>query len=198
MAKVTLKVGDTKIILPTQTVIAAILGQLSVPGEPAQTGRFSDVPAVGEYWPGQGGKNTGLFHPGNGMRDYYLITPDSNKGRIESITWGGYDIDEPGAKSDWDGAANTKALVESETDHPAAQWAAGLVIEGHSDYYLAARKESAFAYAMASHLFLDGWHHTSTQYSPNDASVQKFGGGVTTFSHKDGEWRAQAVRRLFI
>jgi len=156
------------------------------------------TPLPGELWPGQGGKNAGLIVPPDGSRPYYVIVAEHPDGQIAKIAWGGYGKDEPGAKSHWDGWANAKALVESEHEHPAAEWARGLVIDGLSDFYLPARRELALVEINMAALFPKGWYLTSTQYSPSSAYDQVFADGSPYHISKDYEVRALAVRRLFI
>jgi hypothetical protein len=173
-------------------------------GEPRQgqaavfASHLGCAPLPGELWQGQGGRNAGLIIPSDGSRPYYVIAAEHPDGQIAEIAWGGYGKDEPGARSHWDGMANTIALVESEHDHPAAEWAKGLTLDGHSDFYLPARRELALVEICMADRFPKGWHLTSTQYSPLSAYGQTFGDGYTITIFKDYEVRALAVRRLFI
>jgi len=187
--------GDLVINFPARSaeIIEAHIGQAAEFAMP-----LSRTPFPGELWPGQGGRNAGLIVPGDGSRPYYVIAAEHPDGQIAEIVWGGYGKDEPGAKSHWDGMANTKALVESEYDHPAAEWAYGLNIDGYSDFYLPARRELALVEINLAARLPKGWHHTSTQFSPYGAYVQGFDDGGTHDVGKGGEVRALAVRRLFI
>ncbi|NHR08380.1 DUF1566 domain-containing protein [Chromobacterium haemolyticum] len=153
------------------------------------------TPRIGEYLPAQGGVYAGLMRGEYGQPDYHLIVAKGDDGFVREIAWGGYEEDESGAKSEWDGRANTLALARSEHDHPAAEWAAGLEIDGHADWYLPARRESALCYANVPELFEKDWYWASTQFSPNYAWGQYFGVGTQYGTHKDFEFRARAVRR---
>lgn len=79
-----------------------------------------------------------------------------------------------GADDEWDGEINTKALRQSEFDHPAAQWCVDLNIEGFNDFYLPSRRELALCYANVPDLFAKVWHWSSTQYSAYSAWGQSF------------------------
>ena len=158
--------------------------------------RRSDIPHIGENWKEQGGINAGLCRGVNGAPDYFLIVPTHDIGYIEKITYGGAGEDEPGAKCEFDGLANTIALCESKHDHPAAQAARSLTVGRHSDFYLPARREAALCYANVPELFAKKWHWTSTQYSARGAWIQYFGVGNQLYNDKDGEFAARAVRRF--
>jgi len=189
----------SKIELSIQSLVINIEPIRAHSAEPAVfTSYIGNVPLPGVAWPGQGGKNAGLIVPPDGSRPYYVIATEHPDGQIAEIAWGGYGKDEPGAQSHWDGLANTKALVASEHNHPAAQWADGLAIDGHSDFYLPARRELALVEISLAALFPKGWHLTSTQYSPDNAYGQTFADGGTCYVTKGYEVRALAVRRLFI
>lgn len=196
MQDVIIKTGGITLSAPESTVVEALLQRISKPapliGEPATL----HPPRLGEPWPGQGGVYAGLMRGENGQPDYHLIVSKDRAAYIESIAWGGFEIDEPGAASDFDGAANTRALVESEADHPAAEWAAELEIEGHADFYLPARRELRLCWVNVPELFADGYYWTSTQYSAHLAWGQSFGSGYQGYGHKGTEYRARAVRRL--
>jgi hypothetical protein len=69
---------------------------------------------------------------------YTLSTPLQNK--TANLT-------APGTASDYDGAANTAAMVSlGISDFPAAQFCVGLAIGGYSDWYLPAALELEIAY----------------------------------------------------
>ena len=95
-------------------------------------------PRVGEFWPEQGGVYAGVMRGADGAPDYHLIVGSEE---VQSIGWGGYGTKVDGADSEPDGLANTQALCAAATEHPAAQWAAGLTERGMSDWYLPSRRE---------------------------------------------------------
>jgi len=153
-------------------------------------------PAIGQFWPEQGGIYAGLMRGENGGPDYHLIVAADLAGSIEDIVWGSASQEESGATSSLDGLANTRALLDSPHDHPAAQWAAGLQIDGYHDFYLPARRELRLCWINVPELFEDAWYWSSTQYSPSSAWIQGFDDGDQYYGHKGIEYRARAVRRV--
>ena len=64
-----------------------------------------------------------------------------------NLQWKTADTTTAGTTSDFDGAANTAAMVTAGiTDHPAANFCVGLSIGGFTDWYLPARYELNIAY----------------------------------------------------
>jgi hypothetical protein len=154
------------------------------------------VPRLGTEWEGQGGLNAGLMRGENGAPDYYLIAPTTSLVLKSSIAYGGYGKKTAGADSMLDGFANTQALVNSGNDHPAAQWAARLAIDGFSDFFIPSIMELALLRVMVPDLFGDYWYVSSTQYSADSAWFQYFGGGLQGSAGKDFVGRFRAVRRF--
>nr|WP_294864388.1 DUF1566 domain-containing protein [uncultured Pseudogulbenkiania sp.] len=192
-ATISLPLGKATLTVPAEEATRILIDsfvQAKAPIPAAQK-----TPRIGEYWPGQGGVYAGLIRGENGQPDYHLIVAGGNEGFVQEIAWGSHGADEPNAKSEWDGLANTLALARSEHDHPAAEWAAGLEIDGYADWYLPARREAALCYANVPELFEKAWHWTSTQYSPYYAWIQYFNAGNQYDTHKATELRARAVRR---
>lgn len=165
----------------------AIIGTIELTAQP---------PSIGQPWPGQGGIYAGLMRGENGTPDYHLIVPTSPTAAVDVIPWGSHGKSEDGAISDADGLANTRALVDSKHSHPAAEWAACLEVDEHRDFYLPARRELRLCWVNVPELFPEGWHWSSTQYSPHFAWLQVFGGGDQSLVHEDIEFRARAVRRI--
>ncbi|MBC2655515.1 DUF1566 domain-containing protein [Pseudomonas sp. MSSRFD41] len=154
----------------------------------------SVVPTLGSYWPGQGGYNAGLMRGENGSLDYYLIVPLlTEQIRAE---WGGYGEECEGATSSGDGAANTKALLADSNEHPAAKLASEFTADGHSDFYLPARRELQVAEANVPELFEKAYHWSSTQYSANGAYTMGFGDGWLYYDGKNLERLVRPVRRF--
>ncbi|WP_019102359.1 DUF1566 domain-containing protein [Chromobacterium haemolyticum] len=191
-ATISLTLGTATLHAPADEAARVLIEHFTRPAnKPA-----ASLPNIGEYWPGQGGVYAGLMRGQDGQPDYHLIVAAGEAGFVKEIAWGGYEKDEPAAKSAWDGKANTLALSHSDIDHPAAEWAAGLEIDGHADWYLPARREAALCYASTPELFDEGWHWTSTQASRDLAYAQYFLYGTQTNDGKRDLLRARAVRRL--
>lgn len=180
-------------VLEQSTGLSAALAMTSV-----LDATFSFAPpAIGAYWHGEGGIYAGLVRGEKGTPDYHLIVPTAPYGQVEEITWGAAGEKETGADSNLDGLSNTQALCDSKHDHPAAQWATALEIDGHRDFYLPARHELRLCYLSVPELFnTEGWYLSSTQYSPYGAWVQNFSDGNQNYDHKVYARRAVAVRRV--
>ncbi|MBP4048991.1 DUF1566 domain-containing protein [Chromobacterium violaceum] len=187
-----LAIGKAMLHAPADEAARVLIEHFTRPdSKPAIT-----LPKIGEPWPEQGGVYAGLMRGENGQPDYHLIVAADPAAYLEEIAWGGYGEDEPGAKSEFDGLANTQALVASEQSHPVAEWAAALTIDGHQDLYLPARRELRLCWVNVPELFKDGWHWSSTQASPCHAWFQAFGDGLQGTHRKNDELRARAVRRF--
>jgi hypothetical protein len=166
-----------------------------------QIATASKPPRIGQPWPEQGGLYTGIMRGENGQPDYHLITPTAPEASIKNIIWAESYANQVGAQSHVDGLANTRFLCASAISHPAAQWTAGLIIDGHADFYLPARHEARLMYINLPDQFeTDDWYWTSTQLAavPDYAWVQSFFSGNQTNLLKSGEYRARAVRRILI
>ena len=155
------------------------------------------IPNIGQPWPEQGGVNAGLMRGANGKPDYFLIIATDDHGKNSDVTWGGYGTETEGANCEFDGLENTTALLKSENEHPAAAWAAGVVIDGHNDFYLPARREQSLMYANCPELFEKVWHWSSTQYSARYAWCQHFADGGQYVGSKRLSLAARAVRRYY-
>ena len=155
------------------------------------------APAIGAYWLGQGGIYAGMVRGEDGGHDYHLIIPTDPAGSVDKIKWGAGGKDEAAACSLRNGMANTRALLESRHEHPAAEWACNLSIEGHSDWYLPARHELRLCFLNVPEQFnTDGWYWSSTQFSPYTAWIQTFDDGGQYDNDKGTALRARAVRRV--
>ena len=153
-------------------------------------------PAIGRFWAEQGGVYAGLMRGHGDVPDYHLIVAAGAEGHHKGLEWGGGGITVEGASSDFDGLANTLALFHAESKHPAAEFAASLLIEGHSDWYLPSRRELRLLWCTVPELFEGGWYWSSTQYSAFDAWDQGFGDGTQSGNVKAYEGRVRAVRRF--
>lgn len=154
------------------------------------------IPRIGEFWPEQGGVNAGLMRGVNGQSDYYLIVPTDPAASFDA-EWGGYGENEACSKDDFDGLANTRALVASKHEHPAAECCAALTLDGHSDFYLPAKRELQLCAANVPELFdRHDWHWSSTQRSAINAWTQYGANGNQTNGSKFSAWRVLPVRRF--
>jgi hypothetical protein len=93
-------------------------------------------------------------------------------------------VAESNGKLDWEGA---KA------------WAAAVDVDGHADFRLPTRTESALLYANSRDLMdTDDWYWTGTQCAGNESCAwcQLFDDGDQLYNRKSYEARARAVRRL--
>lgn len=193
-----------KLKVPAQTVastfIAAALTQIGAPqsGPIAANEASSAIPALGEYWPGQGGVNAGLMRGHDGTPDYYLIVASGADAEFQDVKWGPYNHAVSGASSAWDGLTNTKAMLNDREAHPAADRATSYSCDGKTDYYLPARRELQLAEANCPEVFSDGWHWSSTQRSAYGAFGMDFDAGNQTSTDKTNEFRVRPVRRFFI
>lgn len=154
----------------------------------------SGVPALGSYWPGQGGYNAGLVRGENGGPDYYLIVPLlTEQIRAE---WGGRGEECEGATSMSDGLANTQALLADSNEHPAAKLASEFTADGHNDFYLPARRELQLAEANVPELFEKAYHWSSSQFSAYGACHMVFEDGWLYGSDKSYGRLVRPVRRF--
>ena len=192
---ISIPVGSATLLVQAEDAARIIIDSIMKPQAPAIF-TSKTVPGIGQHWDEQGGIYLGKAR-GISIPDYHLIVAASDDGFVEEIQWGSHGEDETEAQCQWDGLANTHALVKSANSHPAAEWADGLVICGFADWYLPSRREAALCYAMAPEAFPQGGYHwTSTQYSPGNAWGQFFIGGYQLNGRKDNELRARAVRRF--
>lgn len=193
-ALTTLTCGESTISSPDKALVLQfanfVLGGDQVKA-PAANG---DTPAIGQYWPGEGGVYAGIMRGEGGKPDYHLIVATDDLGKFE---WGNYGNTVSGADSASDGAANTQALIE-DGDHPAAAACAEYEADGHTDFYLPARRELQVAEANVSDRFEQEWHWSSTQRSANFAFGMHFVDGIQTSHDKGSELRVRPVRRLII
>lgn len=186
--------GDLMISSPDEAVVLK-LATLALNVDAAPTA--SQVPAIGEYWKGQGGVYAGAMRGENGQPDYHLIVPTDPAVMGQKLAYGGYEVDETEASSRRDGLSNTQHLVEgSGENHPAAQWCDSITIEGHKDLYLPAISELALCMANVPELFEKEWHWSSSQRSAYGAFLMYFVDGDQDDGGKDNELRVRPVRRL--
>jgi len=165
------------------------------PAKPAEKNfeRLS-TPRIGAAWKGQGGFLLGVVRGEGEQLDYCLVKPPEGVAAIAGV-WG-QTTRLAGAKSEYDGMANTRAMAEAGSE--IAKQALALEFEGHRDYYIAARHEARIAYANCSNLYESRWYWTSTQYAGDSvyAWIQRFGNGGQYDVHKSYSYPAVLVRRI--
>ncbi len=167
---------------------------LTATPEPAPAAASITPPPIGTYWAGQGGIYAGVMRGRDGQADYHLIVAQEEG---TSLPWGEYGREVAGAASEWDGEANTAALTEdTDGEHHAADHAASLIVDGHADFYLPARRELRLAWTNCPELFTEGWHWSSTQFSAHGAWCQSASNGSQLADGKLYAGRVRAVRRF--
>jgi hypothetical protein len=196
----TIELGDGHLTVPIKSLLAIWMKTHLGPPAPAQYQPI-EPPRIGTMWAAQGGVYAGVMRGEDGAPDYHLIVPTDAAAYTKEIAWGAAGVDEPGATSEYDGFANTVALMQSERSHPAAEWAADLEIGERCDFYLPSRRELRLMWTNVPELFETGdWYWSSTQYAglPFNAWFQIFDDGFQYGFIKSYAGRARAVRRLVI
>lgn len=98
---------------------------------------------IGQFY--QGGYFAGyISQTANGTATHGLIVAPKATGESSSLQWKTTTTATSGTSSLYDGAANTASM--SDANHPAANFCAGLTIDGYSDWYLPAPYEIDIAY----------------------------------------------------
>ena len=148
----------------------------------------SGRPAIGEYWPGQGGIYAGDFRTGDGTVYGLIVAKEEDVGRARWAPDGERDL------SDWDGLANTAAL---RNECPAAKLAGDYVRDEHTDFYLPARRELQLAAANLHDTFgKESWYWTSTPHGEYYAWAVDFEYGSTNDGTRVNEFRVRPFRRF--
>lgn len=155
-------------------------------------------PAIGQYWPGQGGIYCGVLPAIGGQPAVHMVFSTEEA----RLAWGPYGEDVEGASSRTNGRANTDTLLSkhmagpgAEPKYPAAQWAANYTNDGHKDFHLPSQAELFMASLHAPQEFnKEGWYWSSTQTSAFTAFVQDFELGLSTWYGGGNEYRVRAVR----
>lgn len=149
-------------------------------------------PAIGQYWPGQGGHYAGIIRDTATNQQWHLILATQ---KLEG-TWGEYGEKIEGEFSYTDGAANTALMTAAEPDNKAIAQIKAIDTDGHQDFYLPAQKELNLIYINLQDQCDKRWHWSSTQYSSNCALNQHFEYGYQYIRGKDSKLAVRAVRRL--
>jgi hypothetical protein len=175
--------------------------KLASPFTPASTG-VSDIPLPRAVWAPQGGTYSGLVVPRDGGRPYHLVAALTPEAKLAPTRWGKPEKMDH-VFSEWDGFANTAAILEADPENVIANRIRALSVSGHSDWYWPSMLESAVMYANIGDLvrqFLGTWGAwISAQHPdyPSDAYVQYFVYGFQDWDRKGVEFGAVAVRRVY-
>jgi len=196
---ITLKHGDATIKMPASSLAKlalastfAVVFPQAANVEPTVVGT---APALGEYWPGQGGINGGLVAARGDVPAHYLIFAAKDAGSFE---WGPRNTDLPGT-SKTDGKLNTELMCFEEKNYPAANACAEYEADGHNDFYLPAAAELYQGWLNCPQVFAqDCYYWSSSQRSAHYAFFMHFGGGLQGSFAKLNEFRVRPVRRFFI
>jgi hypothetical protein len=153
---------------------AALAFEISAPAPEA--GQLIVLPEIGAAF--GGGFYAGLIsHTADGVATHALIVAPAATGASGSgytitnnLQWKTSNTTTAGTTSDFDGAANTAAIITAGiNDHPAAKFCTELTIGGHTDWYLPARLEIDIAYENLK----PGTSSNNTSWGINDYSVPK-------------------------
>jgi hypothetical protein len=172
-------------------VQACMAGQDEVERATGATAGTHLRPAIGDYWPAQGGFYAGDMRGDDGVV-YGLIVADCGDSQdVGRAKWGPEgDL----SLSQWDGLANTRTLGDK---HPAAKLASSHAADEHQDFYLPARRELQLAAANVPHLFgSDSWYWSSTPHTESYAWAVDFEFGNTLNYYRYYEFRVRPVRRF--
>jgi len=184
--------GDLTISSPDEGVVLK-LETLAIAAAPAIAA--SGIPAIGQYWPGEGGINMGLVAARGDVPAHYLIAASQD---IGDHAWGGYRAELKGT-SKTDGLLNTRLLCDDEVQHPAANACAEYQADGHHDFYLPAASELYQGWLNCPEVFAqDCYYWSSSQRSANYAFNMTFDVGYRHFYGKTNELRVRPVRRVLI
>ncbi len=149
------------------------------------------IPAIGEFWPGQGGIYAGIRQYTDGLRHVVFAAED-----VGNHEWGAFGV-EVEAGSRIDGRINSQALTANE-DHPAALAAAKYTADGHADFYLPSIGELSHGWQFIPEHFKRDWHWSSSQRSANYAFAMGFDVGYQYTGVKSSELRVRPVRSWLI
>jgi len=102
--------------------------------------RVADLPAIGSVF--EGGYYAGLIsHTANGVPSHALIISPRASGMALNLAWETANTASTGTTSVFDGFANSEAMNNSNSSHPAARFCRTLTINGYDDWYLPASQE---------------------------------------------------------
>ena len=147
-------------------------------------------PAVGALWPEEQAIYAGIVATPDG-KAWHLLIPTTPT--LQRMAWGEYGQKIEGADSNFDGHANTLAMVAAGSE------LAQKIRELPGDCYLPSRAEwLAMLEVLKSDQLEEGWYWSSTQYSADYAFFTLFPYGGQLINLKDYEGRVRPVRRLLL
>lgn len=111
----------------------------------------------------EGGYFAGIINI-NGQKFGIVVSP--KEGDLEDQQWGEFDQELEGARSFFDGQANTQAMAEAGSELAKAIQA--LNINGHTDWYLPARDELELVYRTLKPTTEENWTH---RHGENPSSI---------------------------
>lgn len=151
------------------------------------------VPEIGQRWVGQGGDYVGILRIPGLPDQHVIIAPPSLDDAWHK--WSPVKTKVLGAHSLLNGRTNTLALIAAG-NHPAALFASGYNLEGHSDYHLGALDEMQLAWENLPKPSSNGvlMYWTSTQSSPSTAWIHGFDDGQSDTVDKSTPVRVRPVR----
>lgn len=137
-----------------------------------------------------------------GAVPYAIIKAPRALGDLASAAWNTSLKRVDGALSGFDGATNTKAMLEAGSE--LARWATDLRIGEHADWYVPSRGELLLGYDVNKLLPEDErfdedsayWSATQDAGAPACAWYQSFDDGCQDWDHESYELRGVAVRRV--
>lgn len=176
-----------------QAAVAQLAAGFTVPlseVEPVAPTSSLTPPAIGEYWPGQGGIYAGIRQYAEGLCHVIFAAQDAGK---HAYGEHGTEVE---ATSRTDGSLNTFVLTSRNGSHPAAGAAFGFTCDGHSDFYLPSIAELSHAWANIPEHFETEWYWSSSQRSAYIAFSMDFGDGYQGSYGKGFELRVRPVRRF--
>ncbi|MDF3822571.1 hypothetical protein P3G55_21905 [Leptospira sp. 96542] len=176
-------------ILPISDAAAPLIGPETTTSRcPAFT-----PPAIGQYWPGQGGFYGGILPAILDQPAAHMVWSEKE---WEDFAWGERGHDIVGARSRINGQVNTRAML-AVGNCPAAIVANNYRQDDHADFFLPSQYQLFIASLLAPVLFKkEGWYWSSTQLSADFAFVQDFEGGGSGWDSKDLEFRVRALRLI--
>lgn len=140
---------------------------------------------------------TPSFYPEDGSDPYQIevtLLPEAWR----CMVWGRWGLDI--SASDWNGEANTEAILRADPDNKIARFLKELQIDGRSGFYWGAKREIDHIHRSMGQLvraFLpDVCVWSSTQYSATSAWGQTFSYGDVLFWVKSSKASVLALRRL--